>query len=383
MSFVVRPEALDEYAKLVERNGINLSLANVHLAGESRLANTEGLWIQHLLDAHTQTVDRMLTSLAQGFRRLGASGEELARTAAHYRAVDQTEGANLDATYPASPRPPVGAPGAVSTQRPGEQGPTEAVAGDDIRNPLVHLTEPGEPSDFSDPMALFNTLGDYLSPTWWINQVLNDTIGVNPMEYVNQLIVGDWKGFARCGTMWAQLARTADDIGDNLDNGLRWLAADWQGKAGDAAVHYFDYAGKAMHSHADVFRVLHEKYVEIARDVWLCSKTLADIIKAIMDAAFVAGLAVLAAASLSWTAVGAGISWSVAAWQCSQIVKLWGEASSAIATIQTLITGFVGMATSPDEITLREITPLPMPAVEYDHLGVAPEPARPRRKGEL
>ncbi|MFL6118885.1 hypothetical protein [Actinophytocola sp.] len=115
----------------------------------------------------------------------------------------------------------------MSSQRPGEQGPTEAVAGDDIRNPLTHLTEPGNPPDFSDPMALFNTLGDYLSPTWWINQVLNDTIGVNPMEYVNQLVVGDWKGFARCGTMWPQLAGAADDIGDNLDNGLRWLAADW------------------------------------------------------------------------------------------------------------------------------------------------------------
>ena len=71
MSFFVRPEALDNYAKLVERNGINLSLTNVHLAGESQLENTEGLWIQHLLDAHTQTVDRMLTSLAQGFHHLG------------------------------------------------------------------------------------------------------------------------------------------------------------------------------------------------------------------------------------------------------------------------------------------------------------------------
>lgn len=383
MGFVVQPGALDDYAKLVERNGINLSVANVHLAGESQLENTEGLWIQHLLDAHTQTVDRMTTSMAQGFHRLGASADELGRTAAYYRSIDQTEAANLDAAYPASSRPPVGAPGPVSTRRRGEQGPTEAVAGDDIRDPLAHLTEPGDPPDFSDPMALFNTMGDYLSPTWWINQVLNDTIGVNPMEYVNQLVVGDWKGFARCGTMWDQLARAADDIGDNLDNGLRWLAAEWQGKAGDAAVRYFDYACKAIHSHADVFRVLQGKYVEIARDVWLCSKTLADIIKAIMDAAFVAGLAVLAAASLSWTGIGAGISWSVAAWQCSQIMKLWGEASSAISTIQSLITGFVGMATSPDEITLREITPLPMPAVEYDHLGVAPEPARPRQKGEL
>ncbi|TDV51045.1 hypothetical protein [Actinophytocola oryzae] len=383
MGFFVRPEALDSYAKLVERNGINLSLTNVHLGGESRLENTDGVWIQHLLDAHTETVDRILTSLAQGFNQMGASADELARTASYYRSVDQTQAARLDATFVASPRPPLGAPGPVSTQRPGEQGPTEAIAGDDIRNPLTHLTEPGDPSDFSDPLALFNTLGDYPSPTWWINQVLDDTIGVNPMEYVNQLVIGDWKGFARCGTMWAQLAGAADDIGDNLDNGLRWLAADWQGKAGDAATYYFDYAGKALHSHADVFRVLHNKYVDIARHVWLCSKTLADIIKAIMDTAFVAGLAVLAGTSLSWTGVGAGISWSVAAWECSQILKLWGEATAAISEIQMAITGFVGMATSPDGVTLREITPLPMPVVDYDHPGVAPEPARPRQKGEL
>jgi hypothetical protein len=383
VGFFVQPEALDSYAKLVERNGINLSLTNVHLGGESKLGNTDGLWIQHLVDAHTQIVDRMLSSVAQGFYQLGASADELTRTAAYYRSVDQTSAANLDATYPASPRPPIGAAVPGMIQPSDQQGPVEVTGGDDIRDPLAHLTEPGEPPDFSDPMALFNTMGDYLSPTWWINQVLNDTIGVNPMEYVNQVVVGDWKGFARSGTMWAQLAGAADDIGANLDNGLRWMAADWQGKAGDAAAHYFDYAGKALHSHADVFRVLHDKYVEIARDVWLCSKTLADIIKAIMDAALVAGLAVLAAASLSWTGIGAGISWSVAAWECSQIMKLWGEGSAAIATTQTLITGFVGMATSPDDITLREITPLPMPVVDYDHPAAAPEPARPRQKGEL
>lgn len=100
MGFFVRPEALDDYAKLIERNGINLSLTNVHLAGESRLENTEGLWIQHLLDAHTQTVDRMLTSLSQGFNQMGASADELARTAAYYRSVDHAQAVNLDNVYP-------------------------------------------------------------------------------------------------------------------------------------------------------------------------------------------------------------------------------------------------------------------------------------------
>jgi len=61
------------------------------------------------------------------------------RTAAYYRSVDQAQAVNLDNAYLASPRPPVGAPGPVVTQRPGEQGPAEAIAGDDIRNPLAPL----------------------------------------------------------------------------------------------------------------------------------------------------------------------------------------------------------------------------------------------------
>jgi hypothetical protein len=44
VGYFVRPEALDSYATLVERNGINLSLTNVHLGGETELGNVEGSW---------------------------------------------------------------------------------------------------------------------------------------------------------------------------------------------------------------------------------------------------------------------------------------------------------------------------------------------------
>jgi hypothetical protein len=302
MGFAVQPEALARFAALVERNGINLSLTNVHLSAETKLGNTDGLWLQHLVDAHIPTVDRMLSSLFQAFHTMGGSADELVRTADHYRNVDQAAEANLDATYPASQRPPIEAPQVTPTTRRGQQGPFEARAGDDIKDPLAFLTDPGTPSDFSDPMQLFNAIGDYLSPTWWMNQVLNDTIGVNPMEFVNQHLVGDWKGFARCAMVWEQLSKATGAIGDNVNHGLRWLAADWQGQAGDAAVYYFDYMGKSLLSHRDVFQVLHDKYREIARDVWLASKTLADIIKMIMDLVVVAGLAVLA----GWGCPGPG-----------------------------------------------------------------------------
>jgi hypothetical protein len=244
------------------------------------------------------------------------------------------------------------------------------MAGDDVKDPLSFLTEPGTPGEYSDPLALFNWAGDLLSPTALITQILNDTIGVNPMEFINGLLVGDWKGIATCAMAWEQLAKAADAMGDNVNNGLRWLAPDWQGHAGDAAVEYFDRVGKALISHRDVFQLLHDKYVEMARDVWLASKTLADLVKMAMDKAATAAIAAAAGWALAATGAGAGVSWGIAASQYLEIIKLWGEATSVIAGVQTAITGFVGFFMTPDAITIGEVNPIPVPLANYDHPGV-------------
>ena len=147
MGFAVQPDALSKYATLIERNGINLSLTNVHLAGETTLGNTDGEWLQHLVDAHKETVERLSSSLFQGFHVMGDSADELARSGDHYRTVDRSTEANVDATYPASARPPIAEPGPVPTTVPGKQGPYEAHAGDDIADPLAFLTDPGTPTE--------------------------------------------------------------------------------------------------------------------------------------------------------------------------------------------------------------------------------------------
>jgi uncharacterized protein YukE len=371
LGFAVVPEALARYASLVERNGNSLSQANTYLNNEMKLANADGVWLQLLLPTHIETVNRMSGYLVQGAHTMGTSAEELAQAANHYRTADQAGEASLDASYPPARRPHTEAPRPVPATRHGEQGPVAAMAGDDVKDPLSFLTEPGTPGDFSDPLALFNLAGDYLSPTAMVDQVLNDTIGVNPMDVVNQLVVGDWKGFATCALVWEQLAKAADAMGNNVDNGLRWLASDWQGHAGDAAVEYFDRMGKALTSHRDTFEFLHDKYRELARDVWLASKTLADLVKLIMDKALTAAIAAAAGWALTATGAGASVSWSFAAYQYLEIIKLWGEATSVMAGVQTLITGFVALATRPDGPAFREINPIPVPLDPYNHPGVA------------
>lgn len=251
-----------------------------------------------------------------------------------------------------------------------------------MENPLKHLNPPAQPQEFTDPMKFFNVVSDLVSPSWWINQVLNDTIGVNPLKFITHYFIGDWEGFARCGLMWDDLSKATGAIGENVKGGLTWLATWWQGNAADAAVYYFDYMRQSLYSHRDVMHQLHDKYLEVARGVWNAARSLTDILKMLLDNLIVAGIAVLGAAAFSWTGVGAGISLLVAGYECKQIFKLWDEATGLISKTQAGIEAFVGFLQSKQADVLRDITPRPMPASDYDHPGAKPAPAGPRAKGE-
>lgn len=383
MSFQVNPGEVANYGKLIERNSVNLAVVNTHLAQYTNLGSTDGAFLQILVGAHNETVARMRDSIYRGFNAMGNSATELKATADFYANQDQTSAANLDATYPKGVRPAVNSP---DMRRPadleGKQGPYVKNAGYDVEDPLKFLTPPAQPQEFSDPMKLFNVLSDLVSPTWWINQVLNDTIGVNPLKVMQHYFIGDWEGFARCGLVWDDLSKATGAIGENVKGGLTWLASEWQGNAADAAIGYFDYMRRSLQSHRDVLHKLHDEYLEVARGVWNAARSLSDIFKMFMDNLIVAGIAVLGAAAFSWTGVGAGISLLVAGYQCKRLFQLWDEATGLISKTQSGVEAFVGFLQSKQAEVLRDITPQPMPATDYDHPGAVPAKAGPRAKGE-
>lgn len=377
MSFQVNPDTLLRYGDLVARNGYNMSLVGISLAQNMKLGSTDGIWLRTLLTAHEETTDRMSDSIERGFRAMEGSGAELRRTARYYQATDQRAAGNLDGTYPASPRPAVDPPERRIVHTPDKAGPYEGNAGTDVEDPLQHLKPPGQLEEFTDPMKFFNVVDDLMSPTWWINQVLNDTIECNPLKAVTDHLIGDWEGFARCALVWEDMSKATGAIEANVEYGLTWLAADWHGHAADAAVHYFDYTRQALDSHREVLDHINEKYLDVARGVWNAARSLADLLKSILDNLIVAGLAVLAGALLSWTGIGAGISWAVAAFECGRIVDLWTDATGLISDTQMVIEAFVGFLQSQEAHVLKDIQPVPMPATDYDHPAVAPESTIP------
>lgn len=379
MRFSVDPDIVAKYGEQIARNGVNLSLVNVHLAGYTDIPGNADGWLLETLPTHEKIVTEMQESLYNGFNWMGDSADELKRSAEYYRETDRSSAAELDATYPVVRRPQIEAPAAQNTHVPGETGPSQAGAGDDIAYPTQYLNPPGQPAEFTNLMAPFDAVSNLLSPSWWISAVLNDTIGVNPLDEVSRLLAGDWEAFARCALVWEDLGKATDAIAENVGYGLTWLADAWDGRAADAAVYHFAYAHDALLTHGYVLHEIHKQYIVVARGIWEFSMGAAGLIQMLLDNLIVAGVAVLAAWALSWTGVGAGLAWAVAAYECTQIIKLWGNVTKLISTTESTVNGLLGWA--QQGWIKHELKPLGI-AAGYNHPAVEPEPVRPPRRGE-
>lgn len=367
MEFKVEPQTVRRCGEQVGRNGQIMWQVRSHLETHLQLGSTAGLLLQTLSGAHHETRDRISLSLAQGAQALQDSGVEFAKTADYYEATDRTAAANLDRQYDGSARPQVESPAAYRPPHlDGQAGPHASGVGVDVADASSALRAPQRPAEFTDPMKFFNVVGDFLSPTWWINQVLNDTIGCNPLKFVAEHLIGDWEGFATCAIEWRILSDSADALSENIEYGMRWLAQDWQGQAADHAIAHLDRVRLAIDSHRDVLRRLHDKYLDVARGVWNAARALADLLKMLLDNIIIIGITMMAGTFLSWTGVGAGISWALCALECANIVRLWGDATKLISTTQTAIEGFVGFLQSQEADTLDEIHPKAMPGT-YSH----------------
>jgi len=220
-------------------------------------------------------------------------------------------------------------------------------------------------------LKILSVAGDLISPTWWVNEVINFVWGFNPLEYVTQQLVGDWEGFARCAQVWEQLGKATGAIGQNVRNGLTWVSAGWQGRAADAAVGYFDHTQQALVSTGELFHEYYRVYYDVATDVWLGAKAIADFLKTMSDIVISLGFKLLSAKALSPTLIGAQILWGIAAYDIYRVLNLWDDVMKVVGKVQLVLNGFAAFALTPTPDTINRLKALRMPANEYDHPGVA------------
>ena len=356
LNFSVRPDDIGKFSDVLGRQqehteqGKKYSHTNLNLATEDK-----GL-LSILIGAHQEVQETVFKSLDELSSACAQSKGELQEAASLYRNTDAANAERLDRSYPEAHRPP-----AAPVQQGSQLGETN--------NPESELKPPGPPEGFQNPLQPIVTITNLLSPGYWVQQALEATIGTNPVQEVSELVAGNWEEYAKCASAFLALGKFVSGVASNISTNNDRLDDVWNGNAADGAYAYFSNLAKSIAAHQDGYNDLHGKYQEAAKGVWEFSLFIAGEIQGLFDKLFWIAVEAAAGAALAETGVGPVLMWSIAAFQCKQVVDEWGRISKEILNIQRLVRTVHGNILTAIGST-GSFQSYPLPNGGYQHPGL-------------
>lgn len=205
-------------------------------------------------------------------------------------------------------------------------------------DPTVHLTDPREPEPsitkgYANPGMIF----DALSPSYWVNQLLKDLVGWDPVGEAAAVFSGDWSSFARFGYALENLAKFSQDLGIKIQQGVLEVDRYWNGNAADAAHAYFSELATMVAAQQVSYCELSKQYEDAARGVWVNADVVAGLIRSAIDRAIIAGISSAAGTITAESGVGAVVGYGIAAWQTVEVVNKINEVSKIIMRANNMI----------------------------------------------
>ncbi len=82
------------------------------------------------------------------------------------------------------------------------------------------------------------------------------------------------------------------------------------------------------------------EYHALADAVWSAGEAIGGLIKGMVDAAIIAGIAAAGGTATSWTGVGAVAGYGVAAIEVATILNMWGKATELYQLASAAVLGF-------------------------------------------
>jgi hypothetical protein len=212
-----------------------------------------------------------------------------------------------------------------------------------VDDPTQFLKQPGDPdtsmtNGFFNPFYAFN----YISPSAWINILIEKATGVDLIGEVLDFLTGDWAAIWRFGDGLGNLAQCMQQIGINIQSGVLNLERTWHGNAADAASKCFSTLAAASSGQQQALYAAQQGYQKAATGAWELSQQLGNLVQAVVDKAILFGISVAAGTVTAETGVGAVVGYGLAAYQVVEMVKLVNKASTIINTAGTLILSLFG-----------------------------------------
>lgn len=153
----------------------------------------------------------------------------------------------------------------------------------DYMNPIDVINGSPHPEEFGDPTKVLDSIGDTISASGTVVNLLQQITGRNIVEEVVQFLTGDWQAYSRAGTAWRHIGEALERIGKNVDRGLASLDHAWDGTASEAAYAAFQQLATVFKQMLGQFQQLADVYQAFARFAMHTASVLADTLKLAID----------------------------------------------------------------------------------------------------
>ncbi|GAA4602393.1 hypothetical protein BJY16_004233 [Actinoplanes octamycinicus] len=217
-----------------------------------------------------------------------------------------------------------------------------------MADPTAALVAPEEPdtsatNGFPDPGMLFN----WVSPTAWINAIIESLTDFNAIGYCTEWVGGDWAAIWKFGDALTNIGECTDQLAVNLQQGMLRLDSRWDGNANDAAYNYFTSLSSSLNLLRTRLNEVGEAYHKAANGAWGLANQLGNLIQNLVDSAILAGVIAGGSTALMSTGVGAAVGapgYAALALIVARMVSLCNKISTVINTAMMGIFGFFGTA---------------------------------------
>ncbi|MFI5938142.1 hypothetical protein [Actinoplanes sp. NPDC051494] len=336
MTFTVIPEGLDGYAKQVGRAGEDARSIGGYL---HQYPPPDGTWssgglMKLLGESGPRAFAAAQANLNKAGTLLDADQDGLTDSAAYYRQTDTNAAVRLDATLPDHP------------DRTGLTALEQAWAGNvcspsfaDSRDPSGRLTAVGD-VELSHPLAFL----DNISISHWALKGIDWVFGYDILGEATNFFLGDWQALAKAGKALGNAADASFDLGYNVQGGAISLRTQWQGHAAQAADQHFTDIAATLDTMGHPMKVVAKQLELAAEGAYNAGESVSGIIKGLLDAAIIAGIAAAAGTVTAETGVGAVVGYGVAAIEVTRMLDMWAEATKVMSSVYAATQATIGIA---------------------------------------
>ncbi|MFG2193224.1 hypothetical protein [Streptomyces sp. NPDC048639] len=367
LNFRVETSDLDGFAKLVGRGADDSGRAADYTSNAKLEAEGGKLWDmvagdhdKHLHEAK-KTLQKLQSILESGSAELGKSSE-------YYKETDRDQAAKLDATYPGSKKTGGGKSGKAAgdfTDAEDAASALKSVGGGDgyIDG---HVAE----YDMNPVSKTIGTALDVGSPSAWIVELSKLTIGFDPYDFVNGVILGSWGEYSDCSQVWGNLGRFCDSLHRNIKKGNQALSATWDGNSADAAWVYFDELSQKITQVKEAFESLKENYDAAALYVFELGEMLKSMLAGLADQLLAWGATWVASRAVAFVPVGGLVGsaalMALAAAQLVVIMETWNTIASSLDAASKAL-GLINTTMKAGVAAFSSVKDFPVVGSGYDN----------------